>query len=760
MKKNVAPKIREIISTRRKQLPLVQNEKQKWQDMSSSLKDLRSALTRLIEHPAETDVIEEVLRAFPYHQLLQSIDEHVVLLTTMENRFSRTTINIGVSGQARVGKSTLLQSITGLSDEQIPTGEGLPVTAVRSRIYNSKVHNRATLSLHGLRSFRDGVLVPYHRELGLTEPPLTAEQFAAWKYPESIEELDENRRERASSSSLLQRLLHMQKAFPHYQHLLKNCEEVVDLSELRQYIAYPTNESLKEGDCSRLYLAVKDVKIECPFPYVDVEELGLIDLPGLGELAADAERHHVQGLENDVDLVVLMKRPTKAAAFWDQKDAATLDLLTQARGAVRKPGDFVLILVNGGAVKESLIDGLLDDIRRQINENEDGRFYTVLTCDAADARMVYEKLMSPLLEHCAETMPKMDSDILLSASDKAHQTATAISNALTDIKTAIAKHIHILPGAHEELHKKAIEVRENIAQSLQAMVIELFHEARVQSEDDGSQEEGFVASARKAYDDSTAWIQDGFGEGKEAWCKRALSKMQTQKNSTPFAANELNSIRVKISHAYSNLDHYFERQINALWDRIAQSLKDHLGSLLDGVEGKEALLLLIKLFEEASEPCLTLKQSLEDLASLSIQYRTHLHPRVRRALDMLNLEILDQKTGKPFVQDLVVSIDREGAEELFFRISQLAEQAAYEAYKELLKVEDLTRLILHAAAEQFEDAFIRSEESEYQFHRLARSYRDEIWPGLFSGIDAANARVSKAKRAIAETVKKTEALRS
>ena len=78
----------------------------------------------------------------------------------------------------------------------------------------------------------------------------------------------------------------------------------------------------------------------------------------------------------------------------------------------------------------------------------------------------------------------------------------------------------------------------------------------------------------------------------------------------------------------------------------------------------------------------------------------------------------------------------------------MAEQAAYLTKKALLLREGVTpALVLHAAAEQLEDTMIRSGDSEREFKRLARSYRDEIWPGVFGEIDAANARVAAVVRA-------------
>ncbi len=91
-------------------------------------------------------------------------------------RFSRETVNLGVSGQARVGKSQLLQTISGLADDALPTGTGTPMTAVRSQITNS-TESVARLSMHDSLSFRAEVVRRYHDEVGLHGLPETVEQF-------------------------------------------------------------------------------------------------------------------------------------------------------------------------------------------------------------------------------------------------------------------------------------------------------------------------------------------------------------------------------------------------------------------------------------------------------------------------------------------------------------------------------------------------------------------------------------------------------
>ena len=56
--------------------------------------------------------------------------------------------------------------------------------------------------------------------------------------------------------------------------------------------------------------------------------------------------------------------------------------------------------------------------------------------------------------------------------------------------------------------------------------------------------------------------------------------------------------------------------------------------------------------------------------------------------------------------------------------------------------------VIYAAAEQFDDAFIRSGNSERELKRLARAYRDEIWPGVYKTLNEDNARFAKLRRAI------------
>jgi hypothetical protein len=200
---DVAISIAEILKQRRMALPLVKEEIVGWQQRDAWIANLDAAVRHLREHATTKSELKQTLAGFDVQDLRKDIGRVLSLLSVVEARYERGTINIGVSGRARVGKSQLLQTISGLDENQIPTGSGLPVTAVRSRIFHSGTHERATLVLHSFDTFLADVLRPYHDELGLAGAPNTVDEFQAWSYPENVAGLPASLAEKHSSVTTL-----------------------------------------------------------------------------------------------------------------------------------------------------------------------------------------------------------------------------------------------------------------------------------------------------------------------------------------------------------------------------------------------------------------------------------------------------------------------------------------------------------------------------------------------------------------------------
>ena len=212
---DVSARIQAVLDDRRRSVPQVRAEIEWWLRVDHQLAELAAAVRELGDHPSTPAELRDALAGFRVEEAREGVADAVRLLRVLESRFSRATINIGVSGQARVGKSTLLQSISGLDDGQIPTGKGLPVTAVRSRIFHSPQHQRATLRLHTFDTFVADVLAPHHAQLGLPGLPTSAKEFATWEYPPPGAPASGS--EKPSYATLLKRLRDMQAALPSYQ---------------------------------------------------------------------------------------------------------------------------------------------------------------------------------------------------------------------------------------------------------------------------------------------------------------------------------------------------------------------------------------------------------------------------------------------------------------------------------------------------------------------------------------------------------------
>ena len=101
--------------------------------LSHSLETLSQNRDRLISQVSDPDA-QSNLQQLNFIQLQAQLKSQLEELNLLKNRFNRDTINIGVIGRAGQGKSRLLQSLTGLSSNEIPTGDRGHCTGVRSTI--------------------------------------------------------------------------------------------------------------------------------------------------------------------------------------------------------------------------------------------------------------------------------------------------------------------------------------------------------------------------------------------------------------------------------------------------------------------------------------------------------------------------------------------------------------------------------------------------------------------------------------------------
>ena len=733
----IADQIEALLRARAERVAGIQRDIANWGSADELLTELGYAIEELRAHPKTPAAVRDRLQAVRVDELQAGVARTVGHLEVLKARFSRDTVNLGVSGAARVGKSTLLQTLSGLDDEQIPTGSGIPVTAVRSHIHHSPVVRRAVLRRHTVRTFLDEVVAPYHRALKINRQPATLEEFREWDYPNP----DPGTPAPAGEIEIRRRLRDMRDALWSYEEDLVGGDRVLDdLAELRPFVAYPTSEELESGDqVARRYLAIRTVRIDCAFPHSDVDHLAIVDLPGLGELAAGAEDRHVEGLRDQVDFVLMVKRPVEGLAYWGDRDRRTLELLDQARGFVRDRGDFVYLVVNSGDADAKLAADLRGDVRRQVNDGVDGRYLTVYEVDAASRTSVAEDLLSPLLRRMAERLPLMDAQVVAGTMEDAAELAGRIRAVLADVGTALGLVRHLTGAAAEQLDLRTTQLRRDLAGDLWAYVESLADQARPDQDD-----VLYVAAVEAAYEAVVDWIGTGFGIGHEQWCREAVEVMRRDAACAPFAAVEFNRVRVEVSRRFALLDDFFSQRLNKTWTEVAAILGGRLGEMLGGLQGAEALRRFMAAMVDATEPCPGIATTVENLLDVRMDYRTHLYPRVHQELDGLRYEVRNA-FGHPEAQ-IVVQPTEQGAEVLFKFLGERARQVAHRVRQSLLGEVVTPALLVYTVTAQFDDALIRSGDATLEFARLTRSYRDDIWPEVFAEIDDDNNRVARIVR--------------
>ena len=734
---SISPLIDNIIQERGKQVPVIEQQIENINQIYAATQELRDALDYLLQHPQVTEELKSRLQEFGSvsSSWTEEITSAIARLENAKNRFARQAVTIGCSGQARVGKSTLLQTIGNLPEEAIPTGKGIPVTAVRSRLRHSS-ESKAILSLRDKKTFLDELIKPFHRELNL--PVVNSfEDFRNFDYNSNLAT--------DKTVPLVDRLKKMQAALTSYEkHLTGQTKTIEDLTQLRPWVAYPKQKEENSPNCSRLYLAVKDVEIQCSF-LLDVEKLMLIDLPGLGEVNVDAEEHHVQGLRNEVDLVLLMLQPGKESSFWRDPDQNALNLISKAVEGVSKLGDFLIIVVNHRDDDDpDLYKILINDVHQKLNENQPNSRYQLLTCNAKDPKSVREKALVPVLNHLINRLPVMDKEIIDSSITQWQATLEKISIAIN--KLAISLQKFPTQGSRDDrVFQKAKELRAKLAVELGEEILELRKEVQSEKNEGSIIDQDLIEAIEEKHQHIQTWVENGLGEGKEEWYKKAKGKFAEYKDVKPFATEEINRARTYVTETYSQLDIYFDSTIEELWRKISQRILACTGSLLEETpNGQEMLEKFLRFLEGRGigDPFPSLREATDYLLKCGTEnaiFQSHLLPRLVEQTEKLEPESLNF-SGLSYQ-------DEQAPEKVLKIVSLRIIQTSFEVQK-TLRFSPFISNILYSAAVKFEDSLVRSKDVDEQFFNFASLYKNEIWASEFQSIQNNHAMVKRTEEAI------------
>ncbi len=635
--------------------------------------------------------------AMPLAGIREEVTELNAAIVSLTKRFSKETINIGVAGKARQGKSTLLQQISGLTTKEIPTSDELPCTGAKSKIYHSEEAPYAKIKFYAKEEFLKEILHAYYDKLNLSKP------FTLKRFADLLPVLEESRADdRNLDKAIYEKLKFIHDAFPSFSDLLSKAPKTLGLDEIIDYVT--------QSDGRTRYLAVKTANIYTKFPNHDVTGLCLVDLPGL-EAAQGHEKKLVSSLEYEVDSVIFVKSPDVLGTDWEQADYNVFDLVDNAVREVELANRLFIVLneKNDGSNKKQV----------QLLKNQPPETYSkprILTANCSDAGEVENKVFSVVLKHIEKNLESTDRQYVKALADKVDKIVKILTQLFTPTLDSFNTGNADLSRErrYRTLSEKFIK---DLTRGLEKLVLEVQNELNM-SEEFKQKVEEICESAR----------QSAPIPGTEELAEQYLEYSGWK----GVVGEELNYLRAYLTEFLATqLDEYLQSKINeALQQILERVFPKALQNMLSQEVGTQAEpRILIKAFQrllDKSEHA-NIYKTFNYIRQFNFSYHSHFHYRVREEMGLLNTyssESVDDIVPNDATRDNFI----EKAEEIARGLDSHYQQTIYELRKKFSeKMQTDPANALLALVEEIKDRLVRAKGIKEEWKSFLDPIREQLW---------------------------------
>lgn len=398
--------IDELIAQRQSRLPLLIRVIREAEEFMGLL----AALTNNVDSNAThipTDLRMEA------EQLTSQVTKASQRLKSLHERFSRPCLTIVSFGKARQGKSRQLQSITGLTDKVVPTGDKGHCTAALIDVRHSPESSHAKITTYSEADFLSDRVAPFFDDLGVPEKcPTSLEVFAKMVFPR-IEQFLGTKKTSVTQvmAGRYEMLQILQAALPSVVPHLNGKETEKNLDELRSWISYPEIPSgeerltvlRKHGRC----FAVRRATIFVPMPLSDCKNIRVVDTPGVdGFSSADfASAASILSHEADAALVTFLPRGT--GQVWEKSDSALLDDLSEKMEDPVTLSSFTTIVLNELRTGDKSNRPQAEYVQAEAKQLGVGQF-EIKIADCSDRESLHHVVLIPLLKRLVQEGQHLD----------------------------------------------------------------------------------------------------------------------------------------------------------------------------------------------------------------------------------------------------------------------------------------------------------------------------------------------------------------
>ncbi|MDR1924700.1 MAG: hypothetical protein LBQ66_10015 [Planctomycetaceae bacterium] len=634
-------------------------------------------------------------------------------LVQLKNRFERKTLNIGIVGQARQGKSTFIQSLTGLEDSEIPTGsQGHCTGAPSAVVYHDKDTTYAVLELFDERDFMDRVIRPYYERMKIGDPiPVTLDDFADDALPESLPDSSGNK---ATGEEFLKRLKFRQDNLAQYRELLKGGERHITKSEIRSYIAQEDIDGKKL--CN--WLAVKKATIYCRFPNTtqDIGKITICDTPGLGDFVSGAEEQLVKTVGDNLDFVLFLRRPDAVGAIIKPEDTNLYDLITTAFTEL-STAEWSYFIVNKTPDNEKSMSFFEDQLKKSSIRTR--KTIQVDCKKSEDVSACFEEIIDDI----TTVINICDNKLHTIRAERAKQLLAKIKDFNDSTLTKF-----IQPEKNAASEKELVEVQRKFGNTDYG----LWHDLRAS-----------LDSVREEYDKATqerdVLFEKSLNELRDKLESEQWTITAEKLNDIPkgdrlkWFESQMSNIRRRVSELIENMSNDFGSRFDLLRKKTQDAFLD--AGCLKSVQWEtdsdetefdwwDGLLAGVHATAEISEQANhkdVIERAIHRFHRSTLSFDEFLEPRIRPCLNCID-------PGKPEAADYWPSPkDVTNTQKLVDILATAAQKAYSAACDEIAKLEPEPARALCAAIEKFIDYAFRESGKEQQWLRLYYDYRHQIW---------------------------------
>lgn len=430
--------INRIIKERNKKAQSFEELKLKYEKrsnvVSEIMKQKEEAINYYLAHKEEKG--SEVVKAFI--DSLQNVDDSNFQakrkkldnsIRELVHRYSKEEINISVVGYRRNGKSMLLQTISGLGSDVIPSADHEDCTGAVSVIHNNsnmeKGEKKVIITFYSPDEIID-IVNQYiytifegrkRRVVSLEDIKRLKDEICSFRCEDEV---------RAIGKVEITRLYNKLKMYiEHYdewsepiKNTRNNVNEVKELSDRDDTIAeYVAQRNGKSGYEERLYykfLAVKSADITCKFGFERCGSIVLRDTIGIGDMSAlNLDAAMIQSVSENCDAAIVVKLPSDVGGDFDTRDKDVYDILRDTCTKMKLDmGKWIFYAINhrdphgdGGNIAQC------ETVLNQITVRDRIPCAGAYIVNASKKDEVTDKLLKPMLNTLIQNLPSLDNDI-------------------------------------------------------------------------------------------------------------------------------------------------------------------------------------------------------------------------------------------------------------------------------------------------------------------------------------------------------------